>query len=135
MRDLLSQKFFPFIIKPGRYAGGEPGQIVKDPSGRLSYLHCYPDKYELGHSYMGLQILYHLVNKDDRFVCERAFAIDRDAEEVMRRESIPLFSLETRRPAREFAAIGFTLVDETVYTNMLNMIDLAGVPLGRQLVS
>lgn len=129
MKELLSRKFFPFIIKPGRYAGGEPGQIVKDPSGRLSYLHCYPDKYELGHSYMGLQILYHLVNRDDRFVCERAFAIDRDAEEVMRRESIPLFSLETRRSAREFDAIGFTLVDETVYTNMLNMIDLAGIPL------
>ena len=109
MRDLLSQKFFPFIIKPGRYAGGEPGQIVKDPAGRLSYLHCYPDKYELGHSYMGLQILYHLVNKDDRFVCERAFAIDRDAEAVMRRENIPLFSLESRRSAREFEAIGFTL--------------------------
>lgn len=129
MKELLSQKFFPFIIKPGRYAGGEPGQIVKDPSGRLSYLHCYPDKYELGHSYMGLQILYHLVNRDDRFLCERAFAIDRDAEAVMRRENIPLFSLESRRSAREFDAIGFTLVDETVYTNMLNMIDLAGIPL------
>lgn len=129
MKELLTQKFFPFVIKPGRYAGGELGQIVKDPRGRLSYLHCYPDKYELGHSYAGLQILYHLVNKDDRFICERAFAIDRDAEDVMRRKNIPLFSLETWRPAREFAAIGFTLVDETVYTNMLNMIDLAGIPL------
>ncbi len=129
MKELLTQKFFPFIIKPGRYAGGEIGQIVKDPTNRLSYLHCYPDKYELGHSYMGLQILYHLVNRDDRFVCERAFAIDRDAEEVMRREGIPLFSLESWRPARAFDAIGFTLVDETVYTNMLNMIDLAGIPI------
>ncbi|PWB71249.1 TIGR03960 family radical SAM protein [candidate division GN15 bacterium] len=129
MKELLTQKFFPFIVKPGRYAGGEIGQIVKDPAGRLSYLHCYPDKYELGHSYMGLQILYHLVNKDDRFLCERAFAVDRDAEEVMRREGIPLFSLESWRPAKEFDAIGFTLVDETVYTNMLNMIDLAGIPI------
>jgi len=129
MKELLTQRFFPFIIKPGRYAGGEIGQIVKDPTDRLSYLHCYPDKYELGHSYLGLQILYHLVNRDDRFLCERAFAIDRDAEEVMRREGIPLFSLESWRPAKEFDAIGFTLVDETVYTNMLNMIDLAGIPI------
>ncbi len=129
MRNLLEKKFFPFVVKPGRYSGGELGQIVKDPTGRLKYLHCYPDKYELGHSYPGLQILYHIVNQQDNFLCERAFAIDRDAEELLRREQLSLFSLETGRPAREFDAIGFTLVDETVYTNTLAMIDLAGIPI------
>ncbi len=129
MRELLEQKLFPHVIKPGRYAGGEPGQIVKDSAGRVKYLLAYPDKYELGQSYVGLQTLYHVVNQDDRFLCERAFAVDTDAETLMRAESIPLFSLETSRPAREFDAIGFTLVDETVFTNTLTMIDLAGIAI------
>lgn len=129
MRQLLEKKLFPFVIKPGRYTGGEPGQIIKDPGGRTQYLHAFPDKYELGQSYVGLQTLYHIVNKDDRFLCERTFAVDIDAEEVMRRESIPLFSLESSRPASDFDAIGFTLPFEMVYTSMLCMIDLAGIPL------
>ncbi|MEW6050537.1 MAG: TIGR03960 family B12-binding radical SAM protein [Candidatus Zixiibacteriota bacterium] len=129
MRELLETQFFPFVIKPGRYAGGELGQIVKEPAGRLSYLHAYPDKYELGQSYPGLQMLYHIVNQDNRFLCERVFAVDRDAEQLMRAKGIPLFSLESWRPAQEFDAFGFTLVDETVYTNVLGMLDLAGIPL------
>lgn len=129
MRELLEEKFFPFVIKPGRYAGGELGQVVKDPAGRLSFLYAHPDKYELGQSHLGLQILYNIINKDERFLCERAFAVDRDAEEVMRRENIPLFSLESSRPASEFDVIGFSLVNETVYTSMLAMIDLAGISL------
>ena len=129
MRELLEEKFFPFVIKPGRYAGGELGQIVKDPAGRLSFLYAHPDKYELGQSHLGLQILYNIINSDGRFLCERVFAVDRDAEEVMRRENIPLFSLESSRAASEFDVIGFSLVNETVYTSMLAMIDLAGIPL------
>ena len=129
MRKLIEEKFLPYVIKPGRYAGGEPGQIVKDPSGRVNYLHAFPDKYEIGQSFYGLQELYHLVNGDDRFLAERVFAVDRDAEEIMRRENIPLFSLETSRPARQFDAIGFTLTYELVYTNVLTMLDLAGIPL------
>ena len=129
LKQDLEQRFFPFVIKPGRYAGGEVGQIVKDPTGRVSYLHCYPDKYEIGHSYPGLQTLYHIINSDDRFLCERAFAFDRDAEALLRKEELPLFSLESWRDAREFDAIGFTLVDETVYTNLLSMLDLARIPL------
>jgi len=129
MRELLEIKFFPYVIKPGRYAGGEPGQIVKAPTGCLKYLHAFPDKYEIGQSYLGLQTLYHVINKDDRFLCERVFAVDRDAEEIMRRERIPLFSLESLRPAIEFDAIGFTLTYELVFTNMLAMLDLAGIPL------
>ena len=109
MRALLERKFFPFVIKPGRYAGGEPGQIVKEPADRLKYLIAFPDKYEIGQSYYGLQVLYHLVNSDDRFLAERVFAVDVDAEEIMRRENIPLFSLETSRSAGLFDAIGFSI--------------------------
>jgi len=132
MRKLIEEKLLPFVIKPGRYAGGEPGQIVKDPTDRVSYLMAFPDKYEIGQSYYGLQLLYHIVNSDDRFLAERVFAVDRDAEEIMRRENIPLFSLESSRPARQFDAIGFTLTYELIYTNVLAMIELAGIPLRRQ---
>jgi len=129
MRNLLEKKLLPFVIKPGRYAGGEPGQIIKDPENRTTYLHAYPDRYEIGMSYVGLQTIYHIVNSRDHFICERTFAVDRDAEEIMRREDIPLFSLESSRPASDFDAIGFTLVDETVYTNVLTMLDLANIPI------
>jgi radical SAM family uncharacterized protein/radical SAM-linked protein len=129
MKEVLESKFFPFVIKPGRYAGGEPGQITKSPEGRVKYLHAFPDKYELGQSYLGLQTLYHIVNSDDRFLCERVFAVDRDAEEIMRQQNIPLFSLESYRPATDFDAIGFTLTYELVYTNVLAMLDLAGIPI------
>jgi len=129
MKEILEKKFFPYVIKPGRYAGAEPGQIVKSPEGRVSYLHAFPDKYELGQSYLGLQILYHVVNRDDRFLCERVFAVDSDAENVLRREGLQIFSLESQRPAGQFDAIGFTLTYELVYTNMLAMLDLAGIPL------
>ncbi len=129
MRKLIEKQFLPFVIKPGRYAGGEPGQIVKDPASRVSYLHAYPDKYEIGHAYVGLQTLYHIVNRDDRFLCERVFAVDTDAEALMRKAGIPLYALESGRSARDFDAIGFTLVSELVYTNMLAMLDLAGIPL------
>ncbi len=129
MRELLQKRLFPYVIRPGRYAGGEVGQIVKSPANRVRYLHAFPDKYEIGQSYLGLQTLYHVVNADDRFLCERVFAVDRDAEDVMRRNGIPLFSLESSRPAAEFDAIGFTLTYELVFTNMLAMLDLAGIPL------
>ena len=129
MKKILEEKFFPYVIKPGQYAGGEPGQICKAADGRLGYLHAFPDKYELGQSYLGTQSLYHLVNKDDRFFCERSYAVDRDAEALMREHNIPLFSLETKRAAKDFDAIGFTIPYNLIYTNMLCMIDLAGIPL------
>ncbi len=129
MKKTLEEKFFPYVIKPGRYAGGEPGQICKETDNRLGYLHCFPDKYELGQSYLGLQTLYHLINSDNRFFCERAYAIDRDAEAIMRKHDLPLFSLEMKRPAKEFDVIGFTIPFNLVYTNLLCMIDLAGIPL------
>ena len=129
MKNILEQKFFPYVIKPGRYCGSEPGSIVKNHDNKTKFLYAFPDKYEIGMSYLGLQTLYHIINKDDRFVCERVFAVDNDAEEVMRQKSIPLFSLESSTPAKDFDAIGFTLSYELVYTNVLCILDLAGIPL------
>lgn len=129
MRHLLEASLFPFINKPGRYIGGELGQIVKPPEGRLQVALGYPDMYEIGMSYLGTQILYHLINSDDRFLCERFYAPDWDAEEILRREKIPYFSLESFRPLREFDVVGFTLAYEMVFTNLLNILDLSGIPL------
>jgi len=89
----------------------------------------YPDKYDIGMSYLGLQNLYSIINGDDRFLCERFFAPDIDAEENLKRENIPLFSLESFRPLNEFDLVGFTLAYEMVYTNVLNILDLSGIPL------
>ncbi len=129
MKRLLEETFYPYVIKPGRYAGGEPGSIARDHADRVKYLLAFPDKYEIGHSYLGLQTLYHIVNQDDRFVGERVFAPDHDAEALLRRAGIPLFSLESRTAAADFDAIGFTLSYELVFTTVLQMLDLAGIPL------
>ncbi len=129
MQSLLEEKLFPFVIKPGRYIGGELGQIVKAPEGRLSMALGYPDMYEIGMSYLGTQILYNIINSDDRFLCERFYAPDKDAEELIRRHNIPYFSLETHRPLKEFDLVGFTLAYEMVYSNLLNILELSGIPL------
>ncbi len=129
MKHLLEENFFPFVNRPGRYIGGEPGHIVKDHQNKIKLALGYPDMYEIGMSYLGLQILYHIVNRDPRFVCERFFAPDRDAEEILRRRNIPCFTLESFRPLKEFDAVGFTLAYEMSCTNLLNIIDLAGIPL------
>ena len=71
LKKILEKKFFPYVIKPGRYTGSETGLILKNPEGKTKYLHAFPEKYELGQSYLGLQTIYHIVNGDDRFICER----------------------------------------------------------------
>ena len=129
MQHLLEEKFLPYVIKPGRYIGGELGQVKKDPSGRVTVALGYPDMYEIGMSYLGLQLLYNIINADDRFLCERFFAPDRDAEKLMRTEKIPVFTLESARSLKEFDVVGFTLAYEMVFTNLLNILDLAGIPL------
>ena len=129
MQHLLEKKFFPFVNKPGRYIGCELGQIVKSPENRLKIALGYPDMYEIGMSYLGLQILYNIINSDDRFLCERFFAPDHDAEEILRRERIPYFSLESYRPLGQFDVIGFTLAYEMGFTNVLNILNLSEIPL------
>lgn len=118
------------VQKPGRYSGGEINSVVKDKEKvDVRFAFCFPDTYEIGMSHLGMKILYSLFNEREDIWCERVFAPWMDFEEVMRENNIPLFALESRDPIKDFDFIGFTLQYEMAYTNILNMLDLAGVPL------
>ena len=118
------------VQKPARYMGGEVGSIVKNKENvDVRFAFCFPDIYDVGMSHLGMKILYSLINERENYWCERVFAPWTDFEEVMRREQIPLYGLESFDPIRDFDFIGFTLQYEMSYTNILNMLDLAGVPL------
>ncbi|MGB2981427.1 MAG: TIGR03960 family B12-binding radical SAM protein [Candidatus Zixiibacteriota bacterium] len=125
----IKKDLLPFVMKPGRYIGNELGAVHKDHSGKLSVALAFPDVYEIGMSYLGLAILYHMINKRTDWVAERVFAPWVDAEEVMRKENLPLFSLETHTPLKEFDVVGFSLTYELNYATVLNMLDLAGIPI------
>jgi len=118
------------VEKPARYIGGEVNSIKKDPekvSVRMGF--AFPDTYEIGMSYMGLQILYNILNKNDDIYCERVFAPAMDMEELMRQQGRELFTLETFTPVKELDILGFTLQYELSYTNVLNMLQLGNIPL------
>jgi len=118
------------VSKPARYTGGEWNSIVKDwDNTPIRVALIYPDTYEIGMSNMALPILYELLNGQPDVLAERAFAPWVDMEAAMREADIPLFSLETRHPLSEFDIIGFSLGYELTYTNVLNMLDLAGIPV------
>jgi len=128
-----TQKFEELLLsvqKPGRYSGGELGSVIKDKEkvdARFAF--CFPDTYEIGMSHLGMKILYSQFNSREDIWCERVFAPWIDFEEVMRENNIPLFALESRDPIKDFDFIGFTMQYEMAYTNVLNMLDLAGIPL------
>jgi radical SAM family uncharacterized protein len=118
------------VQKPGRYVGGELNSIVKDwdkVSTKVAFV--FPDIYDIGVSNMGLKILYDQVNQRDDALAERAYAPWLDMETLMREQGIPLYTLESKRPLACFDLIGFSLPYETLYTNALNVLDLAGIPL------
>ena len=118
------------VQKPARYIGGEQGACVPVHDGRaVSWLLCYPDTYEVGLPNQGLQILYEILNERPDALAERSYAPWVDMEAAMRRSAVPLFSVENHLPARAFDVLAFNLSAELVYTNVLNMIDLAGVPV------
>lgn len=118
------------VQKPGRYAGNEPNSVIKDKSSvDVRFAFCFPDTYEVGMSHLGIKILYSLFNSKEYIWCERVFAPWIDFEQVMRENNIPLFALESHDPVSEFDIIGFTMQYELSYSNVLNMLDLAGVPL------
>jgi len=118
------------VEKPSRYTGNEWNQVNKDLAGiKIRFAFCFPDVYEVGMSHLGMRILYHLINERDDTYCERVFAPWVDMEKLMRENGIPLFTLETKDAVKDFDFIGFTLQYEMSYTNILNMLDLAGIPV------
>ncbi len=130
--NLLS-KIEPLLMqvqKPAQYIGGEMGSIVKAREETdVRFAFCFPDTYEIGMSHLGMKILYSLINTRENYWCERVFAPCTDFEALMRKHEIPLYALESLDPVREFDIVGFTLQYELSYTNILNMLDLAGIPL------
>ncbi len=124
------EKILGYVQKPARYVGGELNSVVKDKdSVSLRYAFCFPDTYEIGMSHLGMKILYSMMNEREDTWCERVFAPDIDMEEQMRKHNIPLYALESGDYIKNFDIIGFTLQYELCYTNVLNMLDLAGVPV------
>lgn len=118
------------VQKPSRYIGGEVGSIVKEKSEvDVRFAFCFPDTYDIGMSHIGMKILYSLKNSRENFWCERCFAPDEDFERIMRENEIPLYALESLDPVKDFDFIGFTMQYELSYTNVLNMLDLAGIPI------
>lgn len=118
------------VTNPSRYTGGEINAIVKDPRNvRLKFALAFPDVYEVGMSHLGFQILYHILNQEPDIACERVFAPWPDMEKHLRERSYPLTSLESSRPLKDFDIIGFSLQYELNYTGVLNILDLAGIPL------
>lgn len=119
----------PFVEKPARYTGGEWNSIYKSPQDKLRVVLIYPDVYEIGISNLGLKILYKVLNSLEYVYCERAYAPWIDLEQLLRKKNIPLFSLETKTPLKDFDVIGFSFQYELVFTNFLNILDLSGIPL------
>lgn len=118
------------VQKPARYTGGEVNSVVKDKNSvKLRYAFCFPDNYEIGMSHLGMKILYSLVNERADAWFERVFAPWTDMEDLMRAENVPLYALESGDALSEFDMIGFTLQYELSYSNVLNMLDLGGVPI------
>lgn len=128
--DKRLEKILPLVQKPARYTGGELNSVIKDKNSvALRYAFCFPDSYEIGMSHLGIKILYSLINAREDAWCERVFAPWTDMEEQMRSNGIPLYALESGDPVKDFDLIGFTLQYELCYTNILNMLDLAGLPV------
>ena len=124
------QRILPTVQKPARYTGGEWGEIHKDLNDvHVRVAFCFPDTYEIGMSNVGMRILYGVMNEMDGVWCERVFAPWGDMEDAMRRNDIPLWALESQTPVKEYDMIAFTIGYEMAYSNILNMLDLSGVPL------
>jgi len=118
------------VQKPGRYVGGEWNAVKKDWSDdKIKFLLAFPDVYEVGMSHLGMKILYGILNEREDCLCERVFAPWTDFESVLRKNDMNLFGLESKKPIREFDIIGFSLTYELGYTNVLNMLDLGGIPV------
>ena len=124
------ERFLPKVLKPSRYIGSEWNAIKKDwDNTEVKMVLAFPDVYEVGMSHLGTRILYHLVNSFPEFLCERVFAPWIDMEKELREKEIPLYALESYQPLKAFDVVGFTLQYEMSFTNILNMLDMAGIPI------
>lgn len=126
----LKQRILTAVQKPARYTGGEWGEIKKNLADvRVRVAFCFPDTYEIGMSNVGMRILYGVMNQMEGVWCERVFAPWGDMEQAMRENSLPLWALESQEPVKNFDMIAFTIGYEMAYSNILNMLRLAGIPL------
>ena len=130
MRKLaLSDEILMQVDKPARYIGNELNSVMKDTSQvDIRFAMCFPDVYEIGMSHLGIQILYDMFNRRDDVWCERVYSPWPDLHEIMKKENIPLFGLESQDAIKEFDFIGMTLQYEMCYTNILQILDLAQIP-------
>ena len=129
-RLALSDDILMKIEKPERYIGHEVNSVVKNKEDvKVRFVMCFPDVYEIGMSHLGIQILYDMFNSWEDVWCERVYSPWRDLDAVMRAEKIPLFALESQDPIREFDFLGITIQYEMCYTNILQILDLAQIPL------
>ena len=118
------------VEKPARYLGNEINVVMKDLADvKIRFAMCFPDVYEIGMSYLGIQIIYDLLNAREDVWCERVYSPWTDLDAVMRERKIPLFALESQDPVKSFDFLGITLQYELCYTNVLQLLDLAGIPL------
>jgi radical SAM family uncharacterized protein len=130
LSEAVSRDLLPFVQGPAQYIGGERGSVRKDwDAAKVRFCLAFPDTYGIGMSHLGSAILYDVVNALPDALCERTYAPWFDAQDRMRRLGMPLFSWESRRPVRAFDMVGFSLQYEMLYTNILGMLDLAGIPL------
>lgn len=130
MKITVPDEILMKVEKPARYIGNELNMVKKDPNAvDIRFAFCFPDVYEVGMSCLGLQILYFFLNRREDTYCERAFAPWPDMEEAMRKNNIPIYSLETFTPLNEFDFVAFTLQYEMCYTNLINMLDMSGIPV------
>jgi len=130
LSEAVSRDLLPFVQGPAQYIGGERGSVRKDwDAAKVRFCLAFPDTYAIGMSHLGSAILYDVVNALPDALCERTYAPWFDAQDRMRHLGMPLFSWESRRPVRAFDLVGFSLQYEMLYTNVLGMLDLAGIPL------
>jgi len=128
--ELTLERLLPLVSKPGRYSGGELNQVVKEwDKAEIKVALAFPDIYDLGMSNLGLMILYDIINRHKKLLAERVFSPWVDMEALMRQEGLPLFSLESKRPISDFDLLGISLPYEQLFTNTLNLLDLAGLPI------
>ncbi|GAA3660452.1 TIGR03960 family B12-binding radical SAM protein [Asaccharospora irregularis] len=131
MNKVDLKKILKKVEKPARYLGNEINSIHKDTSNDnlIRYAHCFPDLYEVGMSHLGSHILYDVINREEDVFCERVYSPAVDMENIMREKNIPMFALESREPITNFDFVTFTLQYELSYTNILNILDLANIPI------